>query len=249
MDEVEGAEAIGLGAALAGPDTTGPGGFRFAESHMARVLGEPVVLIDPNGGPRKTARALDAAAERLGCDLVILLDVGGDVLAHGDEPGLASPLCDAVLLAASRYMRTRSLAAVFGAGCDGELTPEEVLERIAEVAAAGGWLGTAGIPPAALERLETAVAEVPTEASAQALACARGAFGPAAIRQGRRWVPRSPVGALTFYLDPAAAIAGAARLAAAVMDCGSLEEAHEILSARGLRTELQYERDMAGDTL
>jgi hypothetical protein len=249
MDEVLDAVPIARGAALAGPDTAGPGGFLFAESHMARVLGEPVVLIDPNGGPRATAEALDAAAEHLGCDLVVLLDVGGDVLAHGDEPGLASPLCDSVLLAASHHMRTRSVAAVFGTGCDGELAPEEVLERVAEVAAAGGWLGTAGIPPAALERVEAAVAEVPTEASAQAVACARGAFGPAPIRQGRRSVPRSPIGALTFFLDPAVAIASAARLAAAVMDCGTLEEAHEVLSARGLRTELQYERDMAGDTV
>jgi hypothetical protein len=37
----------------------------------------------------------------------------------------------------------------------------------------------------------------------------------------------------------------AARLAAAVQDAGSLAEADAILEARGIRTELAYERDMA----
>jgi hypothetical protein len=67
---------------------------------------------------------------------VALVDVGGDVLAHGHEENLASPLCDSVLLAASRFMQTPVIGAVFGAGCDGELRPAEVLERIAELAAA-----------------------------------------------------------------------------------------------------------------
>src|SRR5215218_11233299 len=115
---------------------------------MARFLGEPVALIDPHGGPAGVAEALAQAAERLGCDAIALVDVGGDVLGHGDEPGLASPLCDAVLLAAAVHMRTPAVGAVFGVGCDGELTTEEVLARVAEVAAAGGLLGAWGLTPA-----------------------------------------------------------------------------------------------------
>jgi hypothetical protein len=176
---------------------------------------------------------------------VVLVDVGGDVLGHGHEPGLASPLCDAVLLAASAYMATPAVGAVFGTGCDGELTPEEVLARLAEVAAAGGLLGAWGITPADADALEAAVAEVPTEASAMAVRCARGALGRAEIRGGRRTVPLSPVGALTFFFDPAAALRSAARLAAAVVECDSLEEAQAVLAARGVRTELDYERELA----
>jgi hypothetical protein len=243
LAEIEGSEPLAEGAALAGPETRGPGGFLFAESNMARVLGEPVVLIDPHGGPRATAAALDGAAERLGCDLVVLVDVGGDVLAHGGEPGLASPLCDSVLLAASRFMRVPAIGAVFGAGCDGELKPAEVLERLAEVARAGGLLGAWGLTPGAVQRLERVVEEVPTEASAQALRCARGQFGETRIREGRRSVELSPVGALTFFFDCAAAMGSAARLAAAVADTGSLEEAEAIIAGLGIRSELAYERD------
>ena len=158
----------------------------------------------------------------------MFVDVGGDALAHGDEPGLASPLCDALLLAAAARLAERAasgeaalgpppvLGGVFGIGCDGELTPSEVLERLAEVAAAGGLAGARGLTPAVAERLDEAVKVVPTEASAQALRCFRGEIGAAAIRQGRRRVELSPAGALTFYFDPLAALRSAARLAAAV---------------------------------
>jgi hypothetical protein len=209
---------------------------------MAGVLGSPVLLIDPNPGPRAVARDLDDAAAQLGCDVVVLLDVGGDVLAHGDEPGLASPLADAVMLAAAAHMRTATMLGVFGAGCDGELTPAEVLERVAEVSMADGLLGAWGLPPDAAPKLEAAIAAVPTEASAMALRCARGWHGTATIRNGRRTVELGPAGGITFLLDPAAAIGSAARLARAVQDASSLGDAHDILTAQGVRTELAYER-------
>jgi len=209
---------------------------------MAEALGEHTVLVDPNPGPRRVAAALDDAAAQLGCDLLALVDVGGDVLAHGDEPGLASPLADAVLLAAASHLRTPAVLGVFGAGCDGELTPSEVLARIAEVAAAGGLLGAWALTPDAADRLEATIEHVPTEASAMAVRCARGGYGRAEIRGGRRSVELGPAGALTFFLDPAAALRSAAHLAAAVVDAGSLEEADEIITARGVRTELTYER-------
>src|SRR5204863_7463222 len=158
----------------AGPDTRTADGAVFAESRVAGVRGQRTLLVDPSEGPASVGAALADAAARLECDLVLLVDVGGDVLAHGGEPGLASPLCDAVLLAAARHLDLPCVGVVFGPGCDGELRPAEVSERIAEVAAAGGLLGAWGLTPEEVERLEAAVAEVPTEASAQALRCARG---------------------------------------------------------------------------
>jgi hypothetical protein len=248
LDEAEGLVVrLHPAAALAGPDTSGPGGFRFAEAHMAAVLGEPVVLVDPTPGPRVVAEALAAACDAVEADLLVLLDVGGDVLGHGHEPGLASPLCDAVLLAAATHLptRVRAIGALFGPGCDGELTVPEVLERIAEVTAAGGSRGTWGMDPATADVLEQAIETVPTEASAQAVRCARGAIGPSPMRQGRRSVELSPVGALTWFFDCDVAIRTAARCAAAVLDTGSLDEGRDRLAALGIRTELDYERDAA----
>ncbi len=248
IDELDGAVRIDAVTALAGPDTIGPGGFHFAESHMARHLGEPVLLLDPSGGPAAIAAGLANAAAHLHCDVVVLLDVGGDVLAHGHEASLASPLADAVCLAAAPALAAaglQPLLALFGAGCDGELTPVEVLKRIAEVAAAGGQLGTWGPGPDELARLEAAVEQVPTEASAMALRCARGDIGTTTIRGGRRSVELTPVGGLVFFFDPLVALRSAARCAALVEHAGSLIEGNEILLAQGISTELAYETEHA----
>jgi hypothetical protein len=247
LDEVQGVTPLHPATALAGPAAgmDEEPAFRFAEGRMAEHLGEETVLVDPHPGPVAVAEGLATAAAAVDCDLVVLVDVGGDVLGHGDEPGLASPLCDAVLLAGAEPLAAAGvevLGAVFGPGCDGELTPAQVSERIAEVWRAGGGRGAAGVSPALADVLEAAVAVVPTEASAQAVACARGAYGRAAIRDGRRAVDRTPLGAVTFFFDPAAAIASAARCAALVRGAGSLGEANERLVAAGVGTELDRER-------
>jgi hypothetical protein len=247
LDELDQAERLNDSVALARAETIGPGGVRLAESRMAELLDEPVVLVDVNGGPDAVASGLAGAAQQLECDVVVLVDVGGDALAHGAEPGLGSPLCDAIFVAAAPALAREVpvVLAIFGAGCDGELTPDEVLERVAEVAAAGGLLGAWGLTPEAAARVQSAVDAVPTEASAQALACARGAYGTASIREGRRTVTRSPVGAVTFYLDAVRALESAAHLARAVAGAGSLEEANARLRDLGLQTELDWERRAA----
>jgi hypothetical protein len=245
--EIEGARRLAPGVLAASPGTrVRESGVLFAESRMAEVLGEETVLVDATLGPPALADGLAAAAELLGSDLIVFVDVGGDALAHGDEPGLASPLCDAIMLAAAARLAERGatvLGGIFGIGCDGELTPAEVLARLAEVGAAGGLAGARGLTPNVARRLEDAVRVVPTEASAQALRCFRGELGRAEIRSGRRAVELSPAGALTFYFDPLAALRSAARLAAAVIDAPDLEAANEILHGLGIHTELDYERD------
>jgi hypothetical protein len=247
LDEVVGLqERLHDAVGLAGPDTTGPGGFRFCESDMSSFLdGAPVVLLDPNPGPAAIAAGLDVAARHFDAELVVLLDVGGDVLAHGHEPGLASPLADATVLSAAPALATPVLGAIFGMGCDGELTPEEVLERLAEVDAAGGLLTDLPLPPRQLDPVEQALKVVTTEASAMAVRCARGETGRAEIRGGRRTVPLTHDGGRLICFDPAAAIRSAARLAQAVGGAPSLEGAQQILAALGVRTELDYEREMA----
>jgi hypothetical protein len=247
LDEIDHlAQRLNDAVAIAGPDTTGPGGFRFCEADMSAFLdGAPVLLVDPHPGPHAIAAGLDEAARHLGCDLIILLDVGGDVLAHGGEPGLASPLADAIVLAAALRLRTPSIGVVFGTGCDGELTPEEVAERLAEVTAAGGDLGDLPLPDAALDHVEASLAHVTTEASAMAVRCARGETGRVPIRNGRRTVPLTPAGGRLICFDPAIAITSAARLAKAVADATSLEDAQTILTTLNVRTELDYEREAA----
>lgn len=258
LDEIRGGHRCGSAAVLTEGGTTSVDGVEFSESRMAGHLGKPTLLLDINGGPRSLAIGLAEAATELECDAIMVLDVGGDVLAHGGEPGLASPLCDAVVLAAILFLqrgaeRPKSdlgwhgevIAAVYGPGCDGELTPEEVLERITQLQSAGALLGAWGLTPRACELVEAAAEVVPTEASLQAARCARGERGSVPIRGGRRDVELGPLGALTFFFDPAGAAKSAVPLATAVSPAASLEEAHEALVELGVSTELELERARA----
>lgn len=250
--EIEGGRPLADNVLAAGPDTrVRANGVRFGESRMAGFLGEETVLVDPTGGPAAIAAGLTAAAAALEADLVVMIDVGGDALAHGDEPGLGSPLCDALLMAAGRRMQAARgsggpppvLGGIFGIGCDGELTPAEVDARLGEVAAAGGLAGARGLTEPVARRLEAAIEHVPTEASAMALRAFRGRLGPTPIRGGRRTVEVTSAAAGTVYFDVERAVASAARLAAMVDGAGSIDEANEILRSIGLRTELDFERN------
>ena len=91
LAEIRGGRPLGDVAVLAGPETSTPEGVAFSEARMAAHLGAETVLVDVSGGTAGAAAGIAAAVTELGCDLLVCVDVGGDVLAHGDEPGLASP--------------------------------------------------------------------------------------------------------------------------------------------------------------
>jgi hypothetical protein len=246
VDQIRDGDPLGKRAILAGAATSTPEGVRFSESHVSEHLGSPTVLIDVTEGAAGAAEGIGAAAGLLGCDLVVYADVGGDAIATGLEPGLASPLCDAIMLAAGLHLGTRldGVLAVIGAGCDGELTIDEVMARIAALAAAGAWVGSSSVTGSQADELERAAAGSGTEASMQVVRCARGELGEAEIRGGRRRVALGPAGALAFYFDLELA-AAELPLAAVVRDAQSLEAAREALNELGVSTELDYERGRA----
>ncbi len=105
-EEIADARLLAPGVLLAGPRTrVRDRDVLFAESRMAEYLGSSTVLVDITAGPATIAAGVAEAADALGCDHLVFIDVGGDVLAAGDEPGLRSPLCDAVMLAAASHSR------------------------------------------------------------------------------------------------------------------------------------------------
>jgi hypothetical protein len=247
VDEIVGGRPLGPHALLADAGTSTPEGGPFSESSVAGHLQADTVLIDVTAGARGAAGAIRAAADELGCDVCLLVDIGGDAIAAGGEPGLASPLCDAVMIAAGLRLAGNPpcLLVILGPGCDGELRPAEVLERVAALARAGAWAATWGLTPAIADDVEAAAMASTTEASMQVVRCARGEAGEAPIRGGRRRVLLGPVGALAFCFDLAAA-APELPLARAVIDSDSIEAARAAHAALGVATELDYERGRAG---
>ena len=249
LDEVENVRSIHRRAWLANGETKTTTGVYFAESRMAAVRGEEILLIDINGGVAGVVQGLEAALKEFDADLLVGVDVGGDSLAEGHEPGLRSPLADAIMLGAYVKLQRRGVStmwAMFGYGSDGELTVAEIEAALARLSKAGGLLGAWGLTENMTAELEEVVKSVQTEASAIPLECARGAWGERSMRQDLRKVRLTPLTGLTFFISPSALFETLSHPARAVLGSVSLEEANDALHAIGVKTELDLEREKYG---
>ena len=227
-------------------------GVPFAEAKMAAVIKQEVLLVDINGGVKGVVDGLEVAMKELNTDLLVGLDVGGDSLAEGHEPGLRSPLADSIILAAFAELEKRghrTMWGVFGYGSDGELSVDEIELALSKLAAANGLLGAWSLTPKIAAELEDVIKTVPTEASAIPVKCFRGAWGNNDIRRGERHVKLTPLTALTFFMSTTKLYDTLARPAQALRHSSSLDEANDALRAISIRTELDYERDFHQATL
>ncbi|MSP41451.1 MAG: DUF1152 domain-containing protein [Deltaproteobacteria bacterium] len=220
-------------------------GVPFAEAKMAALLKREVLLVDINGGVKGVVDGLEVAMKELQTDLLVGLDVGGDSLAEGHEPGLRSPLADSIMIAAFAELAERghrTMWGVFGYGSDGELTVDEIETALSKLAAADGLLGAWSLTAKIARELEEVVKTVPTEASALPIECFRGACGNRDIRRGERHVKLTPLTALTFFMSTGKLYDTLARPARALRSSSSLDQANDALHALGIATELDYER-------
>ena len=246
LEESRNVQALHEFAWLANGQSQTSTGVPFAEAKMAAALNREVLLVDINGGVKGVVDGLEAAMKELKIDLLVGLDVGGDSLAQGYEPGLRSPLADSIMLAAFAELEQRgqrALWGVFGYGSDGELSVDEIEMALSQLAAAGGLLGAWALTPKIAAELEAIVKTVPTEASAIPIQCFRGAWGDSEIRRGQRQVKLTPLTVLTFFLSATKLYDTLGRPAQAARHSSSLEQANDALHAIGVRTELDYERD------
>ncbi|WP_456481373.1 DUF1152 domain-containing protein [Methanopyrus sp.] len=226
-------------------------GKEFAESRVRRVLREmghrdvEVVLLDVGGGVKGTVEGLETLIEYYDLDVVFGIDVGGDALARGDEPGVESPLADSIMTCSLSKL-SGTVLGVFGWGSDGELTREELRDRFSEIAAEGGYLGAIGLTKRDVEFLRKLTEVVETEASSIPLrAATEGELGPIKIRAGYRTVELGPASVCTYYFDPEVVASGSV-LCELVDGTESVEEAHErVQEGLGIKTELDWERERA----
>jgi hypothetical protein len=246
LSEVENVRVLHPYTWMANPQCRTHTGVFFAESKMAALLGQEILLVDINGGVKGVVEGLEIALKEFKADLLVGLDVGGDSLARGGELGLRSPLADAIMLAAFAELEARghrTLWGVFGYGSDGELTVDEIELALNKLAATGALLGAWSLTSRVAAELEKVIETVPTEASAIPVQCFRGAWGESKIRAGQRSVKLTPLTALTFFLSTTALYETLSRPAQAVRGSATLEEANDALHAIGINTELDLERE------
>lgn len=244
LRELNNAEAVGDHLWVAdGDEYAIRGGVRVVPqaSILARVTGKRVYLFDLNGGAEGIKRGLKEAIELAGADLLIAVDAGGDVLARPEDEEVWSPLADSICLAAVKEIEIESWVAVFGPGCDGELPPQKVLERVSEAWRRGGNKGGFVLSKDDAEDCLKVVNEMHTEASKMGILAALGEFGEKKIRRGSRTLFLSPLTATTFFLDSNSIDSV---MAEAVRGSVDIEEANQALRALGVYTELDLERDV-----
>ncbi|MEM0083061.1 MAG: DUF1152 domain-containing protein, partial [Candidatus Nezhaarchaeales archaeon] len=246
FNEVVGSIRIGEHAMIVTKDSRALRGGRaiaFQAANVSKVLGEPVGVVDVASGCAGVKEGLKELSTYFGCDTILGVDVGGDVLATGFERELWSPLADFIGLAALKDLRdVQGVLAVHSPGSDGELSPEYILRRIALVAERGGYLGARGVTLEDIESLEKILEHVESEASRATLMAAKGAYGKVEIRSGSRTVYVTPLSLITFFLKPRI-VAELNPLISELSSTRSIEEARRRLNKRGVYTELDLEED------
>lgn len=245
MDEIIDIELLSPTVGLANEKTRTTRGIRFTESVVAEVIREKTVLIDLNRGVKGVIDGLNEAIRKLGIDLFVGIDVGGDVLGEGYEKGLHSMLADSMMLSAMANLEVPTVLGVLGCCMDGELTFDEFTRQLAKIAAHGGLLGARCLTPEDIEILEKVIPKTKTEASLLAVKAAKGITGEVEIRGGRCKVQVTPISALTFYLDTEIVFEHINKVAKALVPTTSLDEANEILKRANLPSELEFERSFA----
>ncbi|MFF4347348.1 DUF1152 domain-containing protein [Streptomyces sp. NPDC001530] len=210
-----------------------------AGSTLPRLAGElphTFALTDPLHGAEGITRQLEELVELLAPESIDLLDVGGDILAKGDEPTLRSPLADALTLAACCQVNAPVRLLVAGPGLDGELPAEDLRDR----------MGPAVLTLTA-EHVEPVGAVLewhPSEAAAMLAATARGVRGLCAVGDDGPPVPLTDEGPTVHEADLDDAL-DRNELARAILETETLEEVEQHSRAICGYSEIDHERDKA----
>ncbi|MGW3787498.1 DUF1152 domain-containing protein [Micromonospora chokoriensis] len=200
------------------PSTTSPDWY-FPERTLARWLAAQdlpsTVYAFPPLGVQPLRAAYRHLVEKLDIDAVVLVDGGTDILLHGDESNLGTPVEDITSLAAVTALDVPiKLVTSLGFGIDAYdgVNHVEVLENLAALDRDGGYLGALSIPgssrEAALYRdavadAQAATPDRPSIVQGQIAAATSGAFGDVRFtrRTGGGDLFVNPLMAMYFTVD------------------------------------------------
>ncbi|MFF4228649.1 DUF1152 domain-containing protein [Streptomyces sp. NPDC001820] len=203
---------------------------------LAAELPQTFALIDPHHGAEGITRQLEELVQHLAPESVDLLDVGGDILAKGDEPTLRSPLADALALAAACQVNAPVRLLVAGPGLDGELPADDLRDRL------GASVLT--FTPDHVQPVSSVLEWHPSEATAMLAATARGVRGLCEVRDAGLPVPLTDEGPTVHEVDLDDAL-NRNQLARALLATETLDEAEQRSREICGYSEIDYERNKA----
>ncbi|WEV77737.1 DUF1152 domain-containing protein [Janibacter cremeus] len=222
-----------------GSDTAPPGRSvlpRLVESSGARIF-----LHDLDGGTIGLRDQLRHLARSLDVGELVVVDVGGDIVARGSEPGLRSPLADSLSLAAALGTGIPTTVMILGAGADAEV-PEGEVKRLLEGA---GGRPVGRVTSDDVHALAPVLSWHPTEATALVAAGAKGMRGFVAMRRGRDPVPVSDHTPEVWVVSQPTL--DSFPLARMLQETTSLSEAEDVMRFAAVN-EIDFERKVAAET-
>ena len=204
---------------------------------LAAEVDDRIFLHDFKEGARGLAEQLRRLARDVDADRLVVVDVGGDIVATGKESGLLSPLADSLTLAAALSTGLPTSLAVLGPGTDAELSQPDVIQRLDELGAQP--VGT--VDKSDVKRVSHVLTWHPTEASALVAASALGARGAVEMRRGKHPTPLTETSATIWLVAPNLQDFP---LADAIAQTTRLDEARRLLAALAV-DEIAYEEEKA----
>ncbi|MFG2651734.1 DUF1152 domain-containing protein [Streptomyces sp. NPDC048436] len=203
---------------------------------LAAELPHTFALIDPHHGAEGITRQLEELINHLSPGSIDLLDVGGDILARGDEPTLKSPLADALTLAACCQVNAPVRLLVAGPALDGELLLEDLRGLL------GPLVHT--FTSKDVEPVSSVLEWHPSEATGMLAATARGVRGTCEVRDAGLPVALTGEGPTVHEVDMDDAVTRN-QLARAIMATETLDEAEAHSREICGYSEIDYQRNKA----
>ncbi|MGW7713949.1 DUF1152 domain-containing protein [Streptomyces chartreusis] len=203
---------------------------------LAAELPHTFALIDPRHGAEGITRQVEELVSHLEPTSIDLLDVGGDILARGDESTLKSPLADALTLAACCLVNAPVRLLVAGPGLDGELGLNEVRSLLGPLVHTFTAKDT--------EAVSSVLEWHPSEATGMLAATARGIRGVCEVRDAGLPIALTDEGPMVHEVDMDEALSRN-QLARAILSTATLDEVETHSREVCGYSEIDYERNKA----
>ncbi|WP_395576734.1 DUF1152 domain-containing protein [Streptomyces sp. BK79] len=203
---------------------------------LASELPQTFALLDPQHGAEGVTNQVEELIAHLTPGSIELLDVGGDILARGDEPTLKSPLADALTLAACCRVDAPVRLLVAGPGLDGELSADDLQPLLGSVV---HTFTAEDVAP-----INSVLEWHPSEATGMLAATARGVRGTCEVRDAGLPVPLTDASPQLHEVDLDEALSHNA-LARSIMATTTLDEVEAHSREICGFSEIDYERNKA----
>ncbi len=220
--------------------------FKIQLCNVLEVINDVGIIYNAYRPVKDIAKIIYEYCIQEGIDLVVGSDSGGDILGTGFEDTLLSPLADSYTMSILNELDRLGIyviVGIFGPGCDGELSREEIMRRFAKIAEKGYYLFHVGITPSIAREMLKVLEKAHTEASRLPVEAYFGKFGEYYIRRGERKVILDITCSGTYYMY-ARGILEITKLPEILKDSLNILHAREILNKYGIVTELDIEIEL-----